>query len=1207
MQFTLSNSPTEQDFYHILVDYIYGWEDWLGPNRGYIYVSPSCERTTGYRAEEFHSDPLLLQHIAHPDDLDLLKQRLSEVSGGKASACEMEFRIFHRNGEIRWISHFCQPIYQADGKWMGLRCSNRDITKQKMVEESLRESMETIKVLINLPTDLSFMLDTEGKILVVSDTLAKLFGKEPDELVGMCIWDLFKPDVTQRLKGVIEQALKTGKPIRYEDPSTLESNPSVLYDSVIYPVKDNHGEITRIAVLARDISERKRAEKELHESMKTIQMLVDIPPDISMLIDPQGILIAVGNTLTRKLGQTSQKLIGKCIWDLLPFEASRRRKEVVERVLQTGESIRFEDQNALGPDPDQVYDTLVHPLRDGNGQITRISILAHDVTERKRTEKALQESMETVKTLLNLPTEISLLLDPEGKILMVNEVFARTTNLPAEKLVGLSVWDFFPPLVTDFRKSVFENAIRSGKPIRFEDRGSRWPPANQSFDAIVYPICDVHGKVIQVAILAHDVTDRKNIEQALKQRDAVIRAVIQNAPISIWAVDLKGTITLAEGGEQVQPGLQPGMEVGQNASNFFSNRPEVIKNLKLALEGEEAAELVKVDNSSIYDTRYAPILDTQGNILGATCIGIDVTEHIRAREEIRQSWYQLQVILDGVADNIIALDPTGKIIYANQMPIPVPGHPSLTKLLTEPSPEHLTILDVDGLPLTFDKLPPMQAVRGTRTEPTVLHMHSSNGNGEMWASVKATPIFDGDDKLQMAVAITHDITELKRAELELQRAQKWLELRIAERTQELAEMNQKLRKEITERIYAEERMRRKASQAEALARVASRLNAHLDLATVLNTICEEAIRVIPSMSAANVMLCDEQKDILYIAASFGHEPGFASAFKPLPRATYEGRVEKFGPVMIIPEITTLPDLINFEAVAKSRTRTLVSICMMQGDELIGSLDVTSHGEVYIPSQDELALVQALANQASTAIANARLFERVFEGQKRLHALSQKLVEIQESEHRNLARELHDEIGQKLTSLHLTLNMMSRTAEQHNVPSPSLTTNLAHAQDLVGQLLRQIRDLSLDLRPALLDDLGLLPALLSHLDRYTALTGIEVNFKHNGVEGRFSPEIETAAFRIIQEALTNVARHASVKEVDVRLWANEQMLGLQVEDRGKGFDPEAIQTSRPTSGLSGMYERATMCDGLMDIETGSGTGTRLTAEFPLDGIFAEEST
>ena len=152
---------------------------------------------------------------------------------------------------------------------------------------------------------------------------------------------------------------------------------------------------------------------------------------------------------------------------------------------------------------------------------------------------------------------------------------------------------------------------------------------------------------------------------------------------------------------------------------------------------------------------------------------------------------------------------------------------------------------------------------------------------------------------------------------------------------------------------------------------------------------------------------------------------------------------------------------------------------------------------------------------------------------RLKILSRRLMEVQEVERRNIARELHDEISQVLTGLKLSLEMCARTA------GDNIGASLGQAQMLVNELMARARKLSLDLRPGMLDDLGLLPTLLWHIEHYTAQTRVQVTFKNSGLEGRrFAPEVETAAYRIAQEALTNIARHAGVNEATLRVWTED---------------------------------------------------------------------
>ncbi len=245
-----------------------------------------------------------------------------------------------------------------------------------------------------------------------------------------------------------------------------------------------------------------------------------------------------------------------------------------------------------------------------------------------------------------------------------------------------------------------------------------------------------------------------------------------------------------------------------------------------------------------------------------------------------------------------------------------------------------------------------------------------------------------------------------------------------------------------------------------------------------------------------------------------------------------------------------------------------------------------------PIRNTDGLIQQAVVVNEDVTERVRAEEALRESANRLHRLSRRLLEVQEEERRHLARELHDEVGQILTGLGLILK-----------PIGALTTDtaragFAQARVLVDDLLERVRQLSFDLRPAALDQLGLLPGLLALFERYTRQTGVLVNFKHQGVHGRFAPEVETTAYRIVQESLTNVARHAGVAGVSVRVWAVADTLTIHVEDRGRGFDVEAVLATPRSGGLVGMQERAALLGGRLTIESRPGSGTQITAELPL---------
>ena len=266
--------------------------------------------------------------------------------------------------------------------------------------------------------------------------------------------------------------------------------------------------------------------------------------------------------------------------------------------------------------------------------------------------------------------------------------------------------------------------------------------------------------------------------------------------------------------------------------------------------------------------------------------------------------------------------------------------------------------------------------------------------------------------------------------------------------------------------------------------------------------------------------------------------------------------------------------------------SMMLVPLVSRDEPIGA----SQGDAF--TEDDLRLAERVGVQISGAISSFELLERLRLSNQQLHALSARVVDMQEQDRRHIARELHDEVGQILTGL----NIIMETC--HEKLGDLVAPYLAPAQELVQDLMSRVRELSLDLRPSHLDDLGILPALRWHLKTYTSRTGVRVDLSHSGISKRFPPDVETAAYRIVQEALTNVARHAGVTKVVVKVRAYGGVMNIQVEDEGLGFNLDDLLTARFGLGISGMRERARSMGGHFSIDSSPGEGTRLTARLPL---------
>jgi signal transduction histidine kinase/response regulator of citrate/malate metabolism len=215
--------------------------------------------------------------------------------------------------------------------------------------------------------------------------------------------------------------------------------------------------------------------------------------------------------------------------------------------------------------------------------------------------------------------------------------------------------------------------------------------------------------------------------------------------------------------------------------------------------------------------------------------------------------------------------------------------------------------------------------------------------------------------------------------------------------------------------------------------------------------------------------------------------------------------------------------------------------------------------------------------------------RAEEHAARLQALSTKLLRVQEDERRAIARELHDQVGQLITGLRFQLE-----AARGGMHNPELNQALT----ITDELLRSVRELTLQLRPRMLDDLGLQPALEWHTNLFGRQTGISVELEISLPPGRLSTELETTVYRMVQEALTNIARHSGSTAAVVTVTADDQSLHVEIADHGRGFNIAAVSERRDSLGLTGLAERVRLAGGRLEIVSQPGQGTRIHAEFSL---------
>lgn len=747
-------------------------------------------------------------------------------------------------------------------------------------------------------------------------------------------------------------------------------------------------------------------------------------------------------------------------------------------------------------------------------------------------------------------------------------------------------------------------------------------------------------------LLTRVAAERQIAEQAAartRQRASELDAVFAAMTDGVIVLDTQGNVLRANPSAFTTFGMDPASESvnapSQTYSIYYPNgrrvEPADVPTTRV-LGGEtinhESFIIRLAQNRELAIEISAAPLVVDGKMWGAVLVGHDITERkeserlVRATlEESRQLAAEVTALLEATRAVLIhhEFKDAARPIFESCKQV-IGAQSGFVALLNEEATENqLVYLDTGGYPSSVDPMLPMPlcglCAQVARTGIAAYDNSMTAGqweeiipraNAEPGTRLFAPLIAEGkvlgflglankpggftENDARMATAFG-EIAAIAlvncRAADALQRAHAELEMRVQKRTWELEEANQELRTEITERVRAEELVRRHAARTEALVHTAARLNAQLDLGTILRVICEETARAL-GVQAVTVDLFDEKTDALGVAAALGLPAEFRERAQPTPRARYEQAASRAG-LSVVPDVRTLADEINAALCAELNLRTRVSARLQSEGKLVGALNVFTIGAPRAFSEDELALLQGLADQAALAITNARLFEQVRAGRERLELLSHKLVQVQETERRHIARELHDEAGQALTSLIVGLRLLESEARRPK----AVLARVRELRSTTDGVLENLHRLAMDLRPASLDHLGLEAALRQYIESVADQKNIAIQLEAVGFqEARLTSAVETGLYRILQEGLTNAVRHSQATQVSVLLQRDDDQVTAIVKDNGIGFD-HAAASHNGHLGLAGMRERAEMIGGTLKVESVLGVGTTLTVEVP----------
>jgi PAS domain S-box-containing protein len=1110
--------------------------------------------------------------------------------------------------DIPAVTAFANQVVAAWHKGRLYEQAQQEIAERKRAEEAVRMERDRAQQYLDVAEVMLVALNGKGEIDLINRKGCRILGCDKEgELLGKDWFDTCLPgNIRESVRAVFDR-LMAGEiePVEYyENPVVTKTGEERLIAWHNTVLKDEAGNSVGTLSSGEDITERVRteavrrqAEEALRQSEVRFRSLVEhttdavfcyeydppIPTDLS--IDKQvklfyeGVLAECNDAAAKSYGATrADQVVGKKLTELFgtaPGSLDDFFKAFIQNEYQI---VDAEDVEILEDGSKRSFLNNGYGVLEG-GQLLRVWGTFRDITERRQAEEALRESEENYRSVVD-NANVGLVVVQEGKRVFHNSRAREILGYSEQEYQQVDFVTAIHPDDREFALDRIRQRARGGEigPEGLEIRlltksgETRWVQANSS-------LIHWEGKPALQAFII-DITERKQAEELLRiQRDLgialgsvsgltaaldlLLEAACQMERIDSGGVYLVDTPTgelnlaahtglSAEFVESVfhydadAPNTQlilAGKPVYQHSSDFppIMRQPLQHEGLRVlaVIPVAHEEQIVAAINLASHTHDRIPLSTHHALETIAAQIG-DVIARVRAEEALHQSEETARALLNATTDVAILIEPDGTVLAGNEMAARIFGT----------SADKLAGLGIGDL------LPPDLLEVGTARSDEVVRSGEPIRFQAEWqeaiVDIGIYPVFGARGELTRLAAFARDITE---------------------------------------QIRAEERIKQRARELEALNEIGQAIASTLDLQETLTLIAEHTTKLM-GMAATSVLLCDETGEDLYFAAASGEGADFVVSRRLAMGQGIAGWVAQHGESVLVPDVSQDPRWHGtFDEESGFTTRSILCVPLRSKRRTVGVIEAINKEGGF--SQDDLRLLTALAAPVAAAIENARLFEEVRTGHEQLQALSRRLVEVQEVERAYVARELHDETGQALSSLLLGMSLL----EQETDCPEEVKDRVVQMEATIDKMLENLHRLAMHLRPATLDHLGLVAALEQYVETLEQQHGITARFETVGLgDERLPPEVETALYRIVQEALTNVLRHAQATRVDVLLERRGDQVVTIVEDDGIGFDPEAAKESERL-GLFGMRERAHMLGGKLVIESAAGTGTAVFVEVP----------
>lgn len=945
------------------------------------------------------------------------------------------------------------------------------------------------------------------------------------------------------------------------------------------------------------------------EALKRLRAIMEHADQFIGLLSPAGRLLEINTRVLEKYGLKRAEVIGKHLWETSWWqdvpEARERLQQAVQQAAQ-GENVAFEAKvSNLNGELVPITFSL-QPIRDTDGIVSYLLPEAHNNADLEKTIAQLQQSQRLLKQANHIASLGYWTWELANDQVQISDeltrIFAQDGPTRIDNYQDLM--RFVHPEDRVVVRRTIQSALELKRDFVAQFRINRQDGEVRTLRTMGQIVRDESDKPVKVIGTVQDITEIKSLESRLTDSEKRYRYLVQEMPdTGVVLYDPELIVFLADGktienhlGEKTEAVGKP---VYEFLCQLLGEAPEQenLRFFKDVFEGQTHS-YEQISGMDCYAVNLVPLRNEEDEIYAGMAVLRDITQRVRVAEKLSTMANQLKML--NQMGQVVASNRNSQEIFQEVMERvrEIVGAQGVFIFLEK---NGLLLIEAEdeenNVDLRGQGMPATEGIAGQVYQQqksiilsgeacqTKLFKPLAKSLGYNPRSFIAVPITWQDKKFGVFEAVHAEEGKFDRDHLELvESAVTWMAIA----------HNNSLQHDLLERRLAESE-----TTSELLGEI---LSASLTLDSVLQHVVEAGKNIIPSVDWAALHLLDERNNQLLLEAVTGVNVS-AEEYSLRPGLGIAGRVIETGQLINVGDVSQDDRVAGFPRRNQGNSLVVAPIHNRES-AVIGTITLHSGTTNQFTSEDE-NLLKLLADQAGLAIENARLYEaaehrrQVAQIQReRLRQLTRQTVNAQEEERARLARELHDEAGQSLTALKISLEMLA-----NGLPANMRSEREAvqEAAQQAGRTLENLRSMAHNLRPPALDRLGLNLALAGLCEQFENMTQIRTIF--NGMETlpRLRNSHEITLYRFVQEALTNVAKHAGAELVRVWLDTQTGLLEIHVQDDGKGMDVNPLDLhygSQEGMGIASMEERLRIIGGDLEVRTKPGEGTQLCARLKL---------